>query len=313
MGPAELLDYDRTKLRGVILEEGGRTSHVAIVARALGIPAIGQIERPHRSHRYGHSDHRRWRAGRRLCPALAGIEQAYARQGQRSTRGGRPNMRSCATYARGDPRRHQIALSINAGLLVDLPHLRESGADGVGLYRTELHFMMAQRFPRLDHAAAPLSGDHRSGAAAARWCSAPSISAPTRRSPICASRARTIPRWAGGRSGWRSSGRRCCGCQRAPCSGRRGARTQGHVSDDRRDRRISRRAPVFERAEATTSSGARPPAAAQDRARRDDRGAGDALAARSLAPELDFISIGSNDLMQFLLPPTAATSGWRAL
>ena len=41
MGPAELLDYDRTKIRGVILEEGGKTSHVAIVARALGIPAIG--------------------------------------------------------------------------------------------------------------------------------------------------------------------------------------------------------------------------------------------------------------------------------
>ena len=42
MGPAELLDYDRSKLRGVILEEAGKTSHVAIVARALGIPAIGQ-------------------------------------------------------------------------------------------------------------------------------------------------------------------------------------------------------------------------------------------------------------------------------
>ena len=44
MGPADLLDYDRSKLRGVVLEEGGRTSHVAIVARALGIPAIGQAE-----------------------------------------------------------------------------------------------------------------------------------------------------------------------------------------------------------------------------------------------------------------------------
>ena len=42
MGPAELLDYDRSKIRGVILEEGGKTSHVAIVARALGIPAVGQ-------------------------------------------------------------------------------------------------------------------------------------------------------------------------------------------------------------------------------------------------------------------------------
>ena len=44
MGPAALLDYDRKRLRGLVLEEGGPTSHVAIVARALGIAAIGQIE-----------------------------------------------------------------------------------------------------------------------------------------------------------------------------------------------------------------------------------------------------------------------------
>ena len=43
MGPAELLDYDRQRLRALVLEEGGTTSHVAIVARALGIPAIGQV------------------------------------------------------------------------------------------------------------------------------------------------------------------------------------------------------------------------------------------------------------------------------
>ena len=43
MGPAALLDYDRRKLRGLILEEGGPTSHVAIVARALGIATVGEI------------------------------------------------------------------------------------------------------------------------------------------------------------------------------------------------------------------------------------------------------------------------------
>ncbi|MGO4611125.1 PEP-utilizing enzyme, partial [Variovorax sp. 2RAF20] len=43
MGPAALLDYDRVRLRGLILEEGGPTSHIAIVARALGIPAVGEI------------------------------------------------------------------------------------------------------------------------------------------------------------------------------------------------------------------------------------------------------------------------------
>ena len=43
MGPAALLDYDRKRLRGLVLEEGGPTSHVSIVARALGIPTVGEI------------------------------------------------------------------------------------------------------------------------------------------------------------------------------------------------------------------------------------------------------------------------------
>src|SRR3712207_8551535 len=43
MGPAALLDYDGSRLRGVVLEEGGPTSHIAIVARALGIPAVGEV------------------------------------------------------------------------------------------------------------------------------------------------------------------------------------------------------------------------------------------------------------------------------
>src|SRR5262249_13153372 len=42
MGPAELLDYDRARLRGVVLEEGSALSHVAIVARALDIPVVGR-------------------------------------------------------------------------------------------------------------------------------------------------------------------------------------------------------------------------------------------------------------------------------
>ena len=44
MGPAQLLDYDASKLKGLVLEEGSRTSHVAIVDRALGIPVIGRVQ-----------------------------------------------------------------------------------------------------------------------------------------------------------------------------------------------------------------------------------------------------------------------------
>ena len=45
LGPADLLEYDRTKLRGLLLEEGSQTSHASIVARALGIPCVGRLER----------------------------------------------------------------------------------------------------------------------------------------------------------------------------------------------------------------------------------------------------------------------------
>ena len=42
-----------------------------------------------------------------------------------------------------------VSLNMNAGLLVDLPHLYQSGADGIGLYRTELQFMVASKFPKM--------------------------------------------------------------------------------------------------------------------------------------------------------------------
>ena len=42
MGPAELLDYDRKRLRGLVIEDGSAQSHVAVVAKALGIAAVGQ-------------------------------------------------------------------------------------------------------------------------------------------------------------------------------------------------------------------------------------------------------------------------------
>jgi phosphotransferase system enzyme I (PtsP) len=149
MGPAELLDYDRSRLRGVILEEGGRTSHVAIVARALGIPAIGQIEglidlvdtgTPIIAD--GESGEAHVRPSTELERAYADKVRFYARrQAQYAALRDRPAMTRDGV---------RISLNINAGLLVDLPHLHESGADGIGLYRTELQFMMAQRFPRLE-------------------------------------------------------------------------------------------------------------------------------------------------------------------
>lgn len=149
MGAAELLDYDQTKLRGLVVEDGSGQSHVAIVAKALRIAAVGgavgAIERvssgdaaivdgvagqvhlrPSSDVVSAYTDKVRFRARRqRQYEALTNVP-AVTKDGER------------------------ISMNINAGLLVDMPHLTESGADGVGLFRTELLFMLSHNLPRLD-------------------------------------------------------------------------------------------------------------------------------------------------------------------
>ena len=110
----------------------------------------------------------------------------------------------------------EIALSINAGLLMDMPRLEESGAVGVGLFRTELQFMVASSFPRLT------SRRHFYrqvlDAANGKPVTFRSLDVGGDKVlPISASRGRRIRRWAGGRSGSGSTGRRCSARRRARC------------------------------------------------------------------------------------------------
>jgi phosphotransferase system enzyme I (PtsP) len=147
MGPAALLDYDRSRLRGLVLEEGGATSHVAIVARALGIAAVGQIENAAGLVDPGDAIIVDGTEGDIHVRPAADIQSAYGekvrfrarRQAQYRALRDRP------TVTRD---REPVALMLNAGLLVDLPHMDESGAAGIGLFRTELQFMVRTAFPR---------------------------------------------------------------------------------------------------------------------------------------------------------------------
>ncbi|MEI9804532.1 MAG: phosphoenolpyruvate--protein phosphotransferase [Pseudolabrys sp.] len=147
MGPAALLDYDRKKLRGLILEEGGPTSHVSIVARALGIPAVGEISNATGLVEPGDAIIVDGSTGHVHMRPPQDIEAAYGervklrarRQAQYRALRDRP----CITKDG-----HKMALMINAGLTIDLPHLNETGAAGIGLFRTELQFMVADTLPR---------------------------------------------------------------------------------------------------------------------------------------------------------------------
>src|SRR5579871_1085127 len=147
MGPAALLDYDRKRLRGLVLEEGGPNSHVTIVARALGIPAVGEIDNATGLADPGDAIIVDGSTGDLHVRPLPDMEAAYAervrlrarRQQQYQALRDRP----CITKD-GE----EIQLLLNAGLSVDLPHITDTGAGGIGLFRTELQFMVAPSFPR---------------------------------------------------------------------------------------------------------------------------------------------------------------------
>jgi phosphotransferase system, enzyme I, PtsP len=146
MGPAALLDYDRARLRGLVLEEGGPTSHVAIVARALGIPAVGEVENVTSMVESGDAIIVDGATGDVQIRPQPNVEASYAEKARLRARRQEQYRRlkdlPCVTKDGV-----KVSLNINAGLLVDLPHLAETGAEGIGLFRTELQFMVAARLP----------------------------------------------------------------------------------------------------------------------------------------------------------------------
>jgi phosphotransferase system enzyme I (PtsP) len=147
MGPAALLDYDRKKLRGLVLEEGGPTSHVAIVARALGIAAVGEIDNATGIVDPGDAIILDGSAGDLHLRPLPDMEAAYAERVRLRARRQQQYqaLRDLPCVTRDG---EVVTLMINAGLTVDLPHIADTGAAGIGLFRTELQFMVAPNFPR---------------------------------------------------------------------------------------------------------------------------------------------------------------------
>ncbi|MGH6662129.1 MAG: phosphoenolpyruvate--protein phosphotransferase, partial [Rhodospirillales bacterium] len=149
MGPAELLDYDPAKLKGLVLDEGSPVTHVTVVARALEIPVVGRAQ--------GAAD--------RIEPGDAVIvdgdnAQVVIRPGEDVRAAYRQSLQALevqkARYAALRDREpvtrdgQRISLSINAGLMIDMAHLKQSGADGVGLFRTEIPFMVHADFPDVE-------------------------------------------------------------------------------------------------------------------------------------------------------------------
>ena len=154
IGPAELLDYGRGKLKGIVLEQGSVGSHAAIVARAWAIPLIvhagDQItqEALNGDHIMVDGD----QGVAHLRPddtVVAAFRDKIAMQAEAQER--YAGLRQLPAQSTDGT---VVSLQMNAGLIADLPSLEGSGAEGVGLFRTELQFLARNTVPRRSDLAA---------------------------------------------------------------------------------------------------------------------------------------------------------------
>ncbi len=146
IGPGDLLEYNR-KLKGVVLEEGSVGSHAAIVARALAIPLVINAERITNEALNGDQILVDGDQGIvHLRPdetVVNAFGDKLAMQAEAQERYASIRDTDCVS-----PDGHRITLLMNAGLMADLPSLKGSGAEGVGLFRTELQFLVRNKMPR---------------------------------------------------------------------------------------------------------------------------------------------------------------------
>ncbi|MFC3182602.1 phosphoenolpyruvate--protein phosphotransferase [Cypionkella sinensis] len=152
IGPAELLEYGR-KLKGVVLEEGSVGSHAAIVARALMIPMVIHADRITNEALNGDAilvDGDQGIVHLRPEDTVArSFRDKIAMQAQAMQR--YASLRDLPATTKDGV---TIGLLMNAGLMADLPSLVGSGAEGVGLFRTELQFLVRNYMPRREELAA---------------------------------------------------------------------------------------------------------------------------------------------------------------
>ena len=152
LGPAELLEYDKRRLKGVILEEGSLTAHVVIVARAMNVPVIGRINNGksggvRTAIREGDEILLDATAGNAIIRPLPQVADAFQARfaKSREKQAAYASLRDVEPFTRCGTR---IQVMMNAGLRDDMSALAMTGADGVGLFRTEFQFLVSATLPQ---------------------------------------------------------------------------------------------------------------------------------------------------------------------
>ena len=146
LGPAELLEYDKRRLKAVVLEEGSLTAHMTIVARAMGVPVVGKLADIRHIANEGDTILVDGDAGTAVVRPTRALTQAFDQRMAMSQK-----RRAAYAAIKDEPAvtldGTRIALMVNAGLAEDAAMLEASGADGIGLFRTEFQFLVSASLP----------------------------------------------------------------------------------------------------------------------------------------------------------------------
>ena len=147
LGPAELLEYDRRRLKGVILEEGSLTAHVTIVARAMGVPVLGRVRDIRHQVNEGDLILMDVAANALLVRPTPDMDEAFENK-LHITQRRRAEFAALRDLPSVTLDGQRIELMVNAGLREDAQALDLVGADGIGLFRTEFQFLVSATLPQ---------------------------------------------------------------------------------------------------------------------------------------------------------------------
>lgn len=146
IGPTELLDYDRRKLKGLIMEEGSPTMHAAVVAKALDLPVVAQVQGALTRIDAFDQIVLDANAGQVVLRPSEEVVDLYtaAIDARAKQRAGYAATKDLPAVTKDGVR---VVLNLNAGFLLDMHGLADTGADGIGLYRTEMPFLALPTLP----------------------------------------------------------------------------------------------------------------------------------------------------------------------
>ena len=149
MGPADLMDYDYSKIRGLIIEDGTPTMHVAIVAKALNIPVVAKIRGIFEEAKTGELIAVDGTDGYVYMRPSAVVQEKF-----RAKIAEKDRLQARLAELKELPAQTKdgvkVNLYLNVGLAFDLDYIETTNCDGIGLYRTEIPFMASDVMPDVE-------------------------------------------------------------------------------------------------------------------------------------------------------------------